>query len=109
MATISEIKATDGSTVLRLAGGLTYDGVTAVARPLDAAVAAGGTVVVSLADVSIVTTPGISLLLSAHQRLAHAGGQLVLSAVPPNLRDLLRRCRLDRVFTFAPGDAVPTG
>lgn len=104
MATICETRHEDGLTVVRLAGGLTYDGVVPVARPFEMATQAGG-VVVNLADVSLVTTPGISLLLSAHQRLSHGGGRLVLAAVPRSLVDVLRRCRLDRVFAFAPDES----
>jgi anti-anti-sigma factor len=105
MATISESRHEDGLTVVRLAGGLTYDGVMPVTKPFEAATRAGG-VIVDLADVALVTTPGISLLLAAHQRLSHGGGRLVLTAVPKRLVDLLRRCRLDRVFTFTSDEAA---
>ena len=102
MATISEANL-EGITLLKLEGGLTFEGVVPVTRPFEAATR-GGAVVVNLADVKMVTTPGISLLLSAHQRLGKAGGHLVLCAVPATLKDVLRRCKLDRVFTFAPDD-----
>ena len=105
MATISETRHEDGLTVVRLAGGLTYDGVVPVTKPFEG-LTASGRVIVDLADVSFVTTPGISLLLAAHQRLGHTGGRLVLAAVPKALADLLRRCRLDRVFTFAADEQV---
>lgn len=99
MATISEAQV-DGVTLLTLEGGLTYEGVVPVSRPFEAATRAGA-VVVNLADVKTVTTPGISLLLSAHQRLGQSGGRLILCQVPPLLKDLLRRCKLDRIFTYA--------
>ena len=105
MATISETRDEDGLTVVRLAGGLTYEGVMPVTKPFESATQAGG-VIVDLADVALVTTPGISLLLAAHQRLSHGGGRLVLTAVPKRLVDLLRRCRLDRILTFADDQAA---
>jgi len=103
MATISQANL-DGVTLLKLEGGLTFEGVVPVTRPFEAATCAGA-VVVDLAEVKMVTTPGISLLLSAHQRLGQTGGRLVLCAVPTPLKDVLRRCKLDRVFTFAVDEA----
>ncbi|QOV91536.1 STAS domain-containing protein [Humisphaera borealis] len=102
MATISEVQI-EGVTLLKLGGGLTFEGVVPLTRPFESATRSGA-VVVNLADVQTVTTPGISLLLSAHQRLGQTGGRLVLCSVPPLLKDVLRRCKLDRVFTFAVDD-----
>ena len=102
MATISEAQV-EGITLVKLEGGLTFEGVVPVTRPFETATRAGA-VVVNLAEVKTVTTPGISLLLSAHQRLGQTGGRLVLCSVPPLLRDLLKRCKLDRVFTYAADD-----
>lgn len=104
MATISESQV-DDIKVVTLEGGLTYEGVGPVTRPFEAATGTG-VVVVNLAGVGTVTTPGISLLLAAQQRLGQKGGRLVLSSVPPLFRDLLKRCKLDRVFTFAPDDGA---
>jgi anti-anti-sigma factor len=103
MATLTEIRL-DDVTVIRLNGGLTYDGVIPIAKPFEACTR-GGAVVVDLSDVPIVTTPGLSLLLSALQRLTHGGGRLVLFGLSRNVLDLLRRCRLDRVFTIAADEA----
>ncbi|HEX8914808.1 MAG TPA: STAS domain-containing protein [Humisphaera sp.] len=100
MATLTETRHGD-VTLLRIAGGLTFEGVTPVSRPVESATG-GGRVVIDLTDVPVVTTPGLSLLLGAQKRLTHAGGRLVLSGLTPNVQDLLRRCRLDRVFTIAP-------
>jgi anti-anti-sigma factor len=99
MATLTETRQAD-VTVLRIAGGLTFEGVTPVSRTVESATRSGR-VVIDLTDVPVVTTPGLSLLLGAQKRLTHAGGRLALSGLTPNVRDLLRRCRLDRVFTIA--------
>lgn len=104
MATISESQV-ENVKVLTLEGGLTFDGVPPLLRPFEAATSAG-VVVVNLAGVGMVTTPGISLLLAAQQRLMKKGGRLILSSVPPMFCDVLKRCKLDRVFTFAQDDAA---
>ena len=86
--------------VIRLAGGLTFDGVGPISRQFDA-LTTSGSVIIELAGVTIITTPGLSLLLSALKRLQHHGGQLILAGPSTNVREVLRRCRLDRVFTLA--------
>jgi anti-anti-sigma factor len=103
MATLTETRL-DDVMVIRLTGGLTYEGVIPVSKSFDAATR-GGAVVIDLSDVPIVTTPGLSLLLSGLQRLTHGGGRLVLTGLSGNVLDLLRRCRLDRVFAIAADEA----
>jgi anti-sigma B factor antagonist len=104
MATLTESRVGQ-VTVVKLVGGLTYEGVVPVTRPVEAATT-GGRIVIDLADVPVVTTPGLSLLLSAQKRVSHAGGRLILAGLTPNVQDLLRRCRLDKVFSLSPD--VPT-
>lgn len=100
MATLTECRQ-DDIAVLRLIGGLTYEGVVPVAKRFEAQTC-NGHVIVDLAEVPIVTTPGLSLLLGAQQRLTHAGGKMVLVGLSANIADMLRRCRLDRIFTLLP-------
>lgn len=107
MATLTETKQ-DDVTVLHLAGGLTFDGVVPLSRPFEAATR-GGSVVIDLSGVPVVSTPGLSLLLSGLKRVQHHGGRLVLTGSTPGVRDLLRRCRLDRVFTLADDPSAAIG
>jgi anti-anti-sigma factor len=104
MASLTESQL-DHLKVIRLSGPLTFDGVVPIARRFEA-LTGSGSVIVDLAGVPVITTPGLSLLLSALKRLQHHGGQLVLIGLVPNVRDLLRRCRLDRVFVAAEDEAA---
>ena len=104
MATLIESQL-DHRPLIRLAGPLTFDGVVPIARRFEA-LTGSGSVIVDLSAVPVITTPGLSLLLSALKRLQHHGGQLVLIGLVPNVRDLLRRCRLDRVFLTAEDEAA---
>ena len=104
MATLTEEKCND-VTWLRLVGGLTFDGVLPVIKLFEAATV-GGRVVVDLSEVPIISTPGLSLLLSGLKRQQHHGGRLVVASPTRHVRDLLRRCRLDRVFDLADDAAM---
>src|SRR3954467_9802396 len=98
----------EGVTVLRLTGPLTHDSVSAVRPAFDAATDGPARVLVDLTDVPILTTPGLSLLLTASRRLAEAGGRLVLTGTRGIVDDMLRRCRLDVVLDIVPdaGEAI---
>jgi len=98
----------EGVTVLRLAGPLTHDTVPAVRPAFDAATDGGARVLVDLTDVPVLTTPGLSLLLTASRRLSEARGRLVLTGTRGIVDDMLRRCRLDVVLDIVPdaGEAI---
>jgi anti-anti-sigma factor len=87
-----------GVTVLRLAGPLTHDTVPSVRPAFDAATQAPARVVVDLSEVPVLTTPGLSLLLTATRRLSEGGGRLVITGTQGIVDDMLRRCRLDVVL-----------
>jgi len=89
-------------TVLRFAGPLTHDTVPAVRRAFDAATEGPARVVVDLTEVPILTTPGLSLLLTATRRLTEGGGRLVLTGTRGIVDDMLRRFRLDVVLDIVP-------
>ena len=91
-----------GVTVLRLAGPLTHETVPVVRRAFDAATDGAARVVVDLAEVPVLTTPGLSLLLTATRRLAEGGGRLVVTGTQGIVDDMLRRCRLDVVLEIVP-------
>src|SRR5690242_17763844 len=91
-----------GVIVLRLIGPLTHETVPGVRRAFDAATDGAARVVVDLADVPVLTTPGLSLLLTATRRLAEGGGRLVITGTQGIVDDMLRRCRLDVVLEMVP-------
>jgi anti-anti-sigma factor len=112
-----------GVRLVRLKGSLTQKGVADVgpafaaavrgsagataSPPADgatgaAALAAGETVVVDLSAVDVIATTGITLLLVSDRELKKAGGRMVLAGTRGLVRDVLLRCRLDKVLTLAP-------
>jgi anti-anti-sigma factor len=91
-----------GVTVLRLAGPLTHETVPAVRPAFDAATVGTARVVVDLTEVPVLTTPGLSLLLTATRRLSEGGGRMVITGTHGIVDDMLRRCRLDVVLEIVP-------
>ena len=65
----------------------------------------GGPVVVDLGGVDVIATTGITLLLVADRELKKAGGRMVIAGTRGLVRDVLLRCRLDKVLTLAPSAA----
>jgi anti-anti-sigma factor len=107
MITLTQNDA-EGVTVLRLVGELTLQGTEAVAPAFDHATPGAGRVVADLSAVTVMTTPGIALLLTATRRAQQAGGRFVVGLMTPLVAETLRRCRLDSILTIAPNleDAV---
>ena len=108
----------EGVRLVRLKGSLTQKGVAEVGPAFAAAVrgdsqvagapaaperpAGGETVVVDLSSVDVIATTGITLLLVSDRELKKAGGRMVLAGTQGLVRDVLLRCRLDKVLTLAP-------
>ena len=95
----------EGVRLVRLVGSLSQKGVTDVGPSFAAAVrgeGAGGPVVVDLAGVDVIATTGITLLLVADRELKKAGGRMVVAGTRGLVREVLLRCRLDKVLTLAP-------
>jgi anti-anti-sigma factor len=57
---------------------------------------------VDLSGVEVIATTGITLLLVADRELKKAGGKMVLAGTRGLVRDVLLRCRLDKVLTLSP-------
>ena len=96
---------TEGVRVVRLSGSLSQKGVAEVSQGFVAAVRGEGPgrhVVVDLGGVDVIATTGITLLLVADRELKKAGGKMVLAGTRGLVRDVLMRCRLDKVLTLAP-------
>jgi anti-anti-sigma factor len=103
-ATVQQDEA-DGVRIVRLVGSLSQKGVADVGPSFAAAVrgdGAGGPVVVDLSGVDVIATTGITLLLVADRELKKSGGKMVLAGTRGLVRDVLLRCRLDKVLTLSP-------
>jgi anti-anti-sigma factor len=103
-ATVEQTEA-GGVRVVRLVGSLSQKGVADVGPSFAAAVrgdGAGGPVVVDLSGVDVIATTGITLLLVADRELKKSGGKMVLAGTRGLVRDVLLRCRLDKVLTLSP-------
>ncbi len=100
MATLDRADV-DGVRVLRLSGSLTQQGVQGMEPEFDSALPDGARAVVDLREVDLITTPGITLMLAATQRLRRTGGRVVFTAASGVVLDLLHRCRLDEVLELA--------
>lgn len=96
-----------GVRILRLSGSLTQKGVADVGPSFSDAVAngAGERVVVDLSSVDVIATTGITMLLVADRQVRERGGRMILAAGQGLVRDVLLRCRLDKVLTLAPSPA----
>jgi anti-sigma B factor antagonist len=95
----------EGVRLVRIIGSLSQKGVADVGPSFAAAVrgeGSGGPVVVDLGGVDVIATTGITLLLVADRELKKAGGKMVLAGTRGLVRDVLLRCRLDKVLTLAP-------
>ncbi len=101
--TTLEQTESDGVRTIRLSGSLTQKGVTDVGPAFAEATRGGGEVVVDLAGVDVIATTGITMLLVADRELKQAGGRMVVAAARGLVRDVLLRCRLDKVLSIAPG------
>ena len=64
--------------------------------------AGADTVVVDLSGVDVIATTGITLLLVADRELKRSGGRMVLAGTRGLVKEVLLRCRLDKVLTLAP-------
>ena len=108
MPTTLEQSDESGARRLRLVGSLTQQGVLEVGPTFAAATRGGGNVVVDLSGVDVIATTGITMLLVADRELKRGGGRMVLAGTRGLVRDVLLRCRLDKVLSLAPtaDDAV---
>ena len=100
--TTLEVSESDGVRHVRVRGALTQNGVNDIAADFAAATGVGGSIVIDLAGVDVIATTGITMLLAADRDLKQAGGRLVISAARGVVRDVLLRCRLDKVLSLAP-------
>lgn len=102
-ATTLEHSESDGMRFVRLSGSLTQQGVIEVGPAFSAATrGGGGVVVVDMSGVDVIATTGITMLLVADRELKQSGRKMVIAAARGIVRDVLLRCRLDKVLSLAP-------
>lgn len=99
--TMEDVRVEDGRTVFCPSG----DIVASIAESLRARLREvmhehPGPLAIDLAQVELIDSVGIGLLIAAHNSLAKSGGRLVLQHVNPDLAGLLRTMRLDKHFTI---------
>ena len=88
----------EGVRVLRLSGSLTQQAVDRIESEFEAALPDGSRAVVDLAGVDLITTPGLTLIISTTKRLRDTHGRVVFTAARGIVLDLIKRCRLDAVL-----------
>ena len=101
MATLDQ-QDLEGVRVVKVNGSLTQAGIDEIEPALNAALPDGSRAVVDLSDVDLITTPGLTLIISTTKRLRNTRGRVVFAAPPSGVvRTLLHRCRLDEVLELA--------
>jgi anti-anti-sigma factor len=101
MATLDQ-QELDGVRLLRISGSLTQQGVDQIGPAFEHAVPDGARAVVDLGDVDLITTPGLTLIISTTQRVRKTNGRVVFTALHGIVLELLKRCRLDEVLEIEP-------
>jgi anti-anti-sigma factor len=64
------------------------------------------TIVLNLQAAEYIDSSGIAWLLAWERRTRQAGGALALCALPPQVSEVLRICRMDQVLTIWPDEAA---
>jgi anti-anti-sigma factor len=88
----------EGVRLVRVHGSMTLADVDGLEPAFEAALPDGARAVVDLGDVDLITTPGLTLIISANQRLRNTHGKVVFTAARGIVLDLFKRCRLDEVL-----------
>jgi anti-sigma B factor antagonist/stage II sporulation protein AA (anti-sigma F factor antagonist) len=101
MAVVQEQLDLHGIRLLRLSGSLTQQGIEALEPAVEQALPDGSRAVVDLADVDLVTTPGLALIISTTKRLRDTRGRVIFANARGNVLDVLHRCKLDEVIEIA--------
>lgn len=87
-----------GVRIITMSGALDFDASQRLADRFDDMIEPGGRVVIDLSGVDVLTTPGISLLVKARQRLHDSGGRMALVPAGAKAMEVIRRCKLDTLL-----------
>lgn len=85
---------------MTLHGSLVASAVPEVREALRAMVVDGASITIDCADVDLIDSMGIGLLISTFNTLHSVHAALILTSVSPKLRELLHLLRLDQRFTM---------
>jgi anti-anti-sigma factor len=92
----------DDVTVLHLSGSLTQDNIPLIESRLRLLTAHNSPrIVIDVNEVDAVTTPAITMFLTALRAAEATGGRVVFANVSGITGDIFTRCRLDVIFTMS--------
>jgi stage II sporulation protein AA (anti-sigma F factor antagonist) len=90
-----------GAIVLRVRGDLVVSNMEQLERAVEEAlIAETWGIVLDLADLGHVDTPGLALLYRLHERCAAGGSELVVAGLPDRFADLTQKLHLDQRMRF---------
>ena len=97
----------DGTVELEQAGDLVVSNMSLLERGVDEALDAGGLLIIlDLADLDHIDTPGLALLCRLHRRCEGVGGEFVVAGLPVRFADLTRKLHVDQRVRFVPSVVV---
>ena len=91
-----------GTSVVAVAGEVTFSNVTSLARELEAALTAAKNLVVDLTQVTFIDSSGLSSLLTASANARERGGALALVLAPGEPPSIFRFRGVDRLLALYP-------
>jgi anti-sigma B factor antagonist len=83
------VKATQGVTVVEMAGELTWESAPAAERRILEAAPEGGRMILDLNRVSYMSSAGLRLLLVVYRTVADRGGRVLLVGLSEDLADTM--------------------
>ena len=94
----------NGVVVLEVTGDLVVSNMSALEAAIDQTLDAGALrLILDLAAVGHIDTPGLGLLYRLHRRCEGVGGALVVAGLPDRFAELVRKLRLEDRMGFANG------
>jgi anti-sigma B factor antagonist len=94
------VKATQGVTVVEMAGELTWESVPEAEECILEAARAAGRVILDLTRVSFMSSAGLRLLLMVYRTVAARGGRAVLVGLSQDLADIMAYTGFLNFFTY---------
>lgn len=69
---------------------------------LEAAARCAHKLIIDMSKVAMLASAGIGSLISLHQACAKAGGKMVICAIDPQIEQMLKLTRMDRMLVIVP-------
>jgi anti-anti-sigma factor len=100
---MSEIEKRDNETIVKPSGDIVASMVREFRKELLSLVQEGAReLVIDMADVEMIDSLGIGLLIASHNSLTEVGGKLTVTNASNEVYSLLRTMRLDQHFDVKP-------